>query len=139
MQQPGCTRNSAILTHAPVTFVNPQTVTDMTPEHLSLAQLSADLNQCTGERPPTYRHLYELVLSGQPPADRKNNRWYILRSDVKPIAIMLGLLTSDGRKLPDNVPRLPTTKPVPLITIAEARAALSRRKCVRSDSESVAA
>src|ERR1019366_2169348 len=103
-------------------------------EHVPLSELARELEQCTGARPPPYRRLYEFVLSGDLPAARHKNRWFIHHNDVKLIAIMLEMLTLDGRKAPGNEAVVRPRDWRPSITIAQARAASSNRKRAGSES-----
>ncbi len=98
----------------------------MTPQYVPLAELARELEQSTGERSPTYRSLYSMVLSGDLPADRNRNRWFVKRDDIKPIAVMLGLLTLDGQKIPKNGACTHAKVRRPDLTIAQARVGLLR-------------
>jgi hypothetical protein len=111
----------------------------MTPDHVSLASLSHEINLCTGGRSPEYRHLYELVISGAVPATRHRGRWYVLRDDIKPIAVMLGILVIAGQDTPGNGAGVRPVKPHPHMSIVQARAALSKPKRTRSDRQSAPA
>lgn len=131
--------DNSTLTHASVTTSTPYLVTAMTPEYVSLAELAHELEAFTGERSFPYRRLYDFVLSGDLPATRQNHRWFVLRNDVELIAIILEMLTPDGRKLPNNPVAARPRDWRPSMSVTQARNALSRRKHAGNDSQSVTA
>ena len=66
----------------------------MSTNTVSLTALAHELILLTGEQPPPYRRLWNLVVDGQLPAVQVAGRYRIERSDLPAIAATLGLVRS---------------------------------------------
>lgn len=55
---------------------------------IPLSQATRALAGLTGQNPPPYRKLYELILDAKIPAEQINGRWHI---DVATAAVALGM------------------------------------------------
>src|SRR4051794_4113209 len=65
-----------------------QVVEDAT---IQLAHVPRALAEMTGQMPPGYRRLHQLVLNAAIPAEMVRGRWHIQRAHLRAIAEFLGM------------------------------------------------
>lgn len=64
-------------------------------DFIPLPALSRELTALTGKQSPSYRQLWTLTVDGRIPAEQRNGRYQVMRTDLPGIAASLGLTTPD--------------------------------------------
>jgi hypothetical protein len=59
---------------------------------IPLPQLPRELRALTGQEPPSYRTIYNMVVDDIIPAELVRGRWQIARPDLRGIAKRLGMI-----------------------------------------------
>ena len=59
------------------------------PDHIKISHGPRALAELTGEAPPSVAWLRRLAADGRIPADLLNEHWYLRRSDLPAIAVLV--------------------------------------------------
>lgn len=99
----------------------------MDPDFLTIGEMLPELGTLSGKRPPSYSTLWMMVVEGKLPARLETTpkrRWLVRRDDVRPIALMLGLIAPPDGKLPFRGANAGEGPRPPYMTVEQARAVL---------------